>query len=358
MTAHHVYAAALLTFVSLTFTNSCDLLWGQPAAPLELSITVQKEQTQAKLVLTVKNIGDESITLDFNTSQRFDFIAHEAGTQRLYWRWSSGTAFLMVLGRETLEPDALLTYEAEMPYVGLPPTNYQVFGILVSKPDSFTSAPATLDLNDKPLPTQGLEVLGEVILLPPDHPCCGGPAIETFSGQMYLFPQDVPSSFWDATGFPIRAWLRSGREQNQYEILDYVWVIAPLEENRTLLESFVRYDKSGGIAGLIQIIKIYADGSYMLQCCFGGKESRAGFLGMGQFESLTRFSQEQGFWDLQNVYGRPGVVADGFTEIITIFLPNGPSKSVTVYQDPSVRVPSAFAQLAERITSLVGLQQP
>lgn len=164
MTTRCVYTVGLLLFLPLLNLNSCDLLPRTPSVPLELAITVQKSQAEAKLTLTVKNKGTQPITLDFNTSQRFDFMAREAGTQHLYWRWSFGQYFLMVLGRETLEPGAVWTFDAAMPYEGLPPTRYDITGILVPKPNSFSSRPVTLDLSDKPLPTEGLEVIMSRIL--------------------------------------------------------------------------------------------------------------------------------------------------------------------------------------------------
>ncbi len=343
-----LYAIGTLVLLPLLFPISCDRLFGPPQSSLELSVTVARQATQAKLTLTVRNISTQPVTLEFNTSQRFDFLAREASTQRLYWRWSFGKAFLRVLGRETFEPGAIVTFEAEMPYEGLPPTRYEIIGMLTSRPQAFDAPPVLLDLSEKPLPEEGLEILGEI---PSGHRL----AIRTLHGLEYLL-EGTPNSLREARGFPLRAWLRPVPygSPNLYELIDYFWVIAPLDENYPFIESDIRYEKSGGIAGMIQIIKIYGEGSFLIQCCFSGEANRSGFV--RDFQVLTRYAQQQGFWNLKDSYGRPGVVADGFTESLTIRLPDGRQKTVIIYQDPEVEPPAAFVRIAERITLTVGLR--
>lgn len=351
MKLDRLYAVTLVLIVPLLSTNGCDLFFGSPKSPLELSVTVEREATQAKLMLSVRNISTRPVTLEFNTSQRFDFLAYEAGTQRLYWRWSFGKAFLMVLGRETFMPGIPVVYEAEMPYEGLPPTRYEIIGTVTSQPQVFPSAPAMLDLREKPLPEEAIGVLGEIALLPPDPPA-DIMAIRSLHRIEYPL-KEAPESWAMSTGFPVRAWLHPTLSNpNLYELVDYFWVIAPLEENRAFLQTFIRYEKSGGIAGMVEIIKIYGDGSFLIECCYGGKANSSGF--MRGFRDLIGYARGQGFWDLRDSYGRPGVVADGFVESITIRLPDGHEKSVTVYQDPQVELPAAFERIVQRLKAAVG----
>ncbi len=52
---------------------------------------------------TLKNTGDESISLQYPSSQRFDLAIVGAGDQEVF-RWSKGQVFRQVLGEVTLKP--------------------------------------------------------------------------------------------------------------------------------------------------------------------------------------------------------------------------------------------------------------
>jgi len=58
--------------------------------------------------LVVFNYGNEPVTFNFNTSQRFDFVITDNAHGVEWYRWSNGRAFMEVLGSETLLNDRLV----------------------------------------------------------------------------------------------------------------------------------------------------------------------------------------------------------------------------------------------------------
>ena len=54
------------------------------------------------LQMTVENVSDEAITLQFPTGQMHDFVAKRSRTT--YWQWSSGKVFTQAFLSKTLQP--------------------------------------------------------------------------------------------------------------------------------------------------------------------------------------------------------------------------------------------------------------
>lgn len=65
------------------------------------TMEVKVSESSVRLVLHVTNTGDSPIELNFNTSQRYDFVV-ETTTGEEVWRWSDGMSFLQALSTETL----------------------------------------------------------------------------------------------------------------------------------------------------------------------------------------------------------------------------------------------------------------
>jgi hypothetical protein len=54
--------------------------------------------------LTIRNVGTEPVTLNFSSSQRYDFVVRHVVTGEVVWNWSFDRYFLWVLGAVTLDP--------------------------------------------------------------------------------------------------------------------------------------------------------------------------------------------------------------------------------------------------------------
>ncbi|MBI4410549.1 MAG: hypothetical protein HY561_12625 [Gemmatimonadetes bacterium] len=84
---------------------------GAPVGELASTLAVQVAADSVRFVLHVTNAEARPATLEFPTSQRFDFVVYtEEGAE--VWRWSSDRAFAQVLGREVLPAGETLRYEA------------------------------------------------------------------------------------------------------------------------------------------------------------------------------------------------------------------------------------------------------
>jgi LysM repeat protein len=65
-----------------------------------------------KMSLMNTNLSSKTITLNYNTSQRYDFkLAYPSG--RTLWRWSDDKSFTQVLGTLSLSPGQTVRYTAE-----------------------------------------------------------------------------------------------------------------------------------------------------------------------------------------------------------------------------------------------------
>ncbi|SJZ56706.1 BsuPI-related putative proteinase inhibitor [Selenihalanaerobacter shriftii] len=63
-----------------------------------------------RLNLVKVNISRSSIALNYNSGQRFEFIARKSG--RRIWTWSQDRSFAQVTKRITLEPEEAVVYRA------------------------------------------------------------------------------------------------------------------------------------------------------------------------------------------------------------------------------------------------------
>jgi len=69
----------------------------------------QVRQDESLLITLIKvNISNRTLTLNYPTAQRFDFIA--ISREQEVWRWSTGRAFAQVTGRVTLRPGQLQVF--------------------------------------------------------------------------------------------------------------------------------------------------------------------------------------------------------------------------------------------------------
>ena len=107
---------------------------GVPDPELRLSLSTGDEPPVAGspvvLELTLTNEGEAALILDFPDAQRFDFeVLSDDDT--VAWRWAEGRFFAQVLGRETLDPGASLTWTGTIE-AGLPAGAYRVVGTLTA----------------------------------------------------------------------------------------------------------------------------------------------------------------------------------------------------------------------------------
>ncbi len=106
-----------------------------PGAPvaganeLATSLIARVRDGGVAFALNVTNAGAESIRLDFNSGQRFDVSVTDAAGAEV-WRWSADRSFIQVLGSETVEPGATLTYDAE--WAGAAPGTYRATGVVTA----------------------------------------------------------------------------------------------------------------------------------------------------------------------------------------------------------------------------------
>jgi hypothetical protein len=342
--------AALLVALLQTGPGGCTLGTIGSANALKLTTSITKGEGQAQLKLTVTNTSTSAVTVRFNTGQRFDFLALEAKSKRIFWRWSHGRPFTQALAAEEFKAGESKVFEATMPYVGLPPTQYEITGFLMSQPRP-TKAPdvLTLDLSDKKvIGPYEMRVVAEVYV--EQAGVTPTVSLQLLNGVRYKLKQ-APESFLDADSFPIEAWLNE--ENGMYELVDYNWVMAPLAENAQIfMPTYVVYSKTGGIAGIYKGLKIYGDGSYIAMCCQSGEQSKTGQI--GSIETLLQFLTAQRVGDFKDHYGKPGAVADGFNEYL--FVKNRTfEKQIYVYTDPTDPAPAGFEAIAKHLSELVQL---
>lgn len=109
------------------------------SAGRDLSLTVRVANKTFKtgepipLELVVRYVGQDPLTLNFSTSQRYDFqIENEAG--EVLWRWSDGRMFAQVVGQFDLSPELPGVRYRALFQGRLPPGRYTVRGFLMTRP--------------------------------------------------------------------------------------------------------------------------------------------------------------------------------------------------------------------------------
>ena len=92
--------------------------------------TYERDQP-IRLVLVLENGGSEPVTLEFTTSQRYDFEIQNAADE-VVWRWSDEMGFAQMLGSETVEPGGRLRYAEEFS-MALDAGTYRVIGYITAR---------------------------------------------------------------------------------------------------------------------------------------------------------------------------------------------------------------------------------
>ena len=95
-----------------------------------------------ELSIHILNPTSNSIRLDFNSMQRYDFMILKDKEE--VWRWSSDKMFAMALGSLVLEPDEERSYREVLETAGIAPGEYELAGIITSKPPLKSSCRLTI----------------------------------------------------------------------------------------------------------------------------------------------------------------------------------------------------------------------
>jgi hypothetical protein len=78
----------------------------------EIRLEVEKNSSKARLVMRVKNPTESYLSLNFTTSQTYDFIIRDKDTGKVVWRWSKGNFFSRVRRNVAILPEAEWRFEA------------------------------------------------------------------------------------------------------------------------------------------------------------------------------------------------------------------------------------------------------
>ncbi len=108
---------------------------GMTQNPLRASVTTDKAEIAPGEAITftlrVENASADTVTLEFVTSQRYDFVVRSA-TQDTVWRWGSERGFMQVLGEERLAPGGVIDYH-ERCDAQFAPGRYTVTGLVAAR---------------------------------------------------------------------------------------------------------------------------------------------------------------------------------------------------------------------------------
>jgi hypothetical protein len=116
----------------------------------ELLLQIDKREHGASLILIVKNPAENMLSLNFETSQNYDFVVREKETGQEVWRWSKGNYFSKVGRNVALLPgqqwkyEEFWNYKDNQHYLARPGT-YEVVGALATR-EPRESQPASLTL--------------------------------------------------------------------------------------------------------------------------------------------------------------------------------------------------------------------
>lgn len=98
------------------------------SSELEFALT-PSDSNYKSFIYQVKNVGDKRITLEFTTGQRYEAVLDKEGEGEVY-RYSSGRAFMQVLGEIELDPNNQEDFTIELPE--LEPGDYKLTVNLVA----------------------------------------------------------------------------------------------------------------------------------------------------------------------------------------------------------------------------------
>ena len=95
---------------------------------LEATLDADAVVGHVDLTFSVRNAGDEPVTLAFPDSQRAEFVVSQEGEE--VWRWSRGQLFAQAVDDRTLAPGE--TYSFEAAWEKADPGEYRVVGELAA----------------------------------------------------------------------------------------------------------------------------------------------------------------------------------------------------------------------------------
>lgn len=105
---------------------------------MDVTVTTDRSSYDVRddvvLTLTARNVTDATVTLEFSSSQRYDFqVEDSSGTT--VWSWSDDRGFAQVLGEETVAPGEELTWTET---VTLQPGDYTAVGMVTTRSGDLT----------------------------------------------------------------------------------------------------------------------------------------------------------------------------------------------------------------------------
>ncbi|MFN8008050.1 MAG: BsuPI-related putative proteinase inhibitor [Terriglobia bacterium] len=116
----------------------------------EIRLEVEKSNARARLVMRVKNPSEGYLSLNFTTSQTYDFIIRDKESGKEVWRWSKGNFFSRVRRNLAVLPEAEWKFEALWNFKNnqgeeLVPGIYDVSAILTTR-EPRESEPVTVQV--------------------------------------------------------------------------------------------------------------------------------------------------------------------------------------------------------------------
>ena len=142
----------LLCFAVLPLSHYCETsVLGNAAyqkMPESIEVTLSTDKTEyqfgddIKMMLTVRNISDEPVVLNFRDGQIYDFAVGELPGKNEVWRWSSCRAFTQAAWSIVLAPEERITYSEVWNQLGkdlsqVKPGLYQIEANQLSEPEIF-----------------------------------------------------------------------------------------------------------------------------------------------------------------------------------------------------------------------------
>ncbi len=154
---HKIFKAKLqqvllisLCFAVLPLSHYCETsVLGNDAyrkIPEDLEVTLSTDKTEyqfgddIKMTLTVRNMSDEPVVLNFNDGQIYDFAVGELPGENEVWRWSSCRTFTQAAWSIVLAPEDRMTYSEVWNQSGkdlsqVKPGLYQIEANQLSEPE-------------------------------------------------------------------------------------------------------------------------------------------------------------------------------------------------------------------------------
>ncbi len=115
---------------------------GIVAGELEPSL---EQVADGQVVYTVKNQTEQEMTLEFTSSQRFDYVIKSQDGEVLY-HYSTVASFLQALGTETIAQGEELSYDIELPGNELKSGEYQLEVWLTPKDGEMAKTSMTINI--------------------------------------------------------------------------------------------------------------------------------------------------------------------------------------------------------------------